>query len=80
MMNLPATEKRLEEIRALQSKDEVCQLINSYLQSEWPEKKTAPEVVKSYLPMRAEISVHTHERISHHCTTCSSRGDAEKNP
>ena len=58
MMELPATEKRLEEIKILQSKDEACQLITSYLQTEWPEKEKAPALVRPYLlPMRDDFSI-----------------------
>ena len=39
MMNLPATEKRLEEIRGLQSKYEACQLINVIYNQSGPKRK-----------------------------------------
>ena len=57
-MELPATEElRLGEIKTLQSKDEACQLITSYLETEWPEKKKTPAVVRPYLLMKDEFSV-----------------------
>ena len=49
MKNLPATEKRLEQIKKLQRTDEACQLIATYLCSGWPDKRAAPVIVKPYL-------------------------------
>ena len=38
MASVPATDKRLEEIRVHQHEDEECKLIFSYVQRGWPEK------------------------------------------
>lgn len=54
---LPATEKRLMEIRMKQEQDEVCSQIKKYCDNGWPDKKSIPGAVKHYLPISAELSV-----------------------
>ena len=39
---LPATDKRMEQIRKCQQNDEACQLVSSYCSSSWPDRKFAP--------------------------------------
>ena len=57
MQNLPATEQRMEQIKELQQQDEACQLVTKYCYSSWPDKKTAPRVVRPFLPLAAQFSV-----------------------
>ena len=57
MNNLPATEKRLKEIRMKQEQYEVCSQIKKYCDNGWPDKKSIPIAVKSYFPVSAELSV-----------------------
>ena len=57
MQSLPATERRIEEIRKSQQQDEACQLIMTYCHSTWPSKQCVPRSVKPYLPLAAELSV-----------------------
>ena len=42
MQSFPATDKRLEHIRALQEEDATCQQIVRYCQTEWPTRQKAP--------------------------------------
>jgi len=56
LQSIPATEERIEEIRELQLRDPVCQLIAEYCQSGWPNKHSLPDSVKPYLPVAAELS------------------------
>ena len=39
MQGLPATEKRIEQMKQLQQEDQVCQLVTKYIYSSWPDKK-----------------------------------------
>ena len=57
MNSLPATEKRLAEIRMKQDQDEVCAKIKQYCDSEWPQSKFIPGAVKPYLPVASQLSV-----------------------
>ena len=54
---IPATEKRLEEIRLHQEEDDVLRLVSSYCQTGWPERGATPGVVKPYYPVSSELSV-----------------------
>ena len=55
--SLPATEKRLQEIRRKQEEDEVCRQVKEYCDTGWPERKVIPGPVKSYLPVASQLSV-----------------------
>lgn len=57
IQSLPATEERLEEIRRHQQQDDICQLLTSYCQSGWPDKKNLPEATRPYSSVAAELSV-----------------------
>ena len=57
MQTLPATDKRMEQIKECQLNDETCQLVSSYCSSSWPDRKSAPALVKPYLSLAAEFSV-----------------------
>ena len=59
VQHLPATERRLEEIKQHQSSDETCQQLIVFCQSGWPDKHTANAFIKPYLPMAAEFSVES---------------------
>ena len=56
LSGLPATERRLEEIKREQEKDEVCQLIKKYCKSGWPNSKRVPEAVRKFYPVASELS------------------------
>ena len=54
---LPATERRLEEIRQHQKEDTVLQNVIKYCQSGWPEQHNIPESVMPYYSVAAELTV-----------------------
>ena len=54
---MPATEKRLEEIRKHQKKDPVCQKLAEFCRSGWPDKRTLSTDLKPYLSVSAQLSV-----------------------
>jgi hypothetical protein len=55
MAALPATDKRMEEIRIHQQEDEVCQQITKYLDTGWPDKWQVKGVMSHYWPHQGEI-------------------------
>ena len=57
IQTLPATEKRLAEIKRRQEEDEVCKQIVKYCQKGWPSIRSIPEALKKFHPVAAELSV-----------------------
>ena len=57
MQSLPATERRMKQIKESQQRDETCQLVSTYCLTSWPDKKSAPFTVLPYLPLAAEFSI-----------------------
>ena len=57
LQNLPATEKRLEEIKKLQEEDEVCKQIKLYCRDGWPDRSLIKGAIKPYFPVVGELSV-----------------------
>lgn len=55
MANLPATDKRIEEIRLHQQEDEVCQQLLSYLETGWPEKWQVKGAISHYWSHQGDI-------------------------
>ena len=55
--HLPATERRLAEIRECQKSDRACQHMVEFCQSGWPEKNALPAEVKPYYTVAAELTV-----------------------
>ena len=55
--NIPATEKRLQEIKEHQEKDLVCQKLAEFCRSGWLKKEMLSADLKLYLPVAAQISV-----------------------
>ena len=55
MANLPATDRRLEEIRLHQHEDEVCQELLSYVNNGWPEKWQVKGALSHYWPYQGDI-------------------------
>uniref|UniRef100_A0A1X7VY36 Integrase zinc-binding domain-containing protein n=1 Tax=Amphimedon queenslandica TaxID=400682 RepID=A0A1X7VY36_AMPQE len=53
---LPATEKRLEEIKCSQEQDEICREIKQYCLQRWPHKSQVSQRVHPYYTVSAEIS------------------------
>ena len=54
---LPATEKRLDEIKSEQEKDEICREVVGYCNLGWPEKSRLYGILKKYHSVSAELSV-----------------------
>ena len=54
--SLPASEEQLLRIQQHQENDEACQLITSYCQTGWPEKRILPALVGPYYSLASEIS------------------------
>ena len=54
---LPASEKRLQQIRSYQNEDEVCQQLKEFSQGEWPDKSNLRSALKSYWPERSNITI-----------------------
>ena len=54
---LPATERRLEEIRKQQQQDEVCQQLAEYCKTGWPDRSRLSGVTKKFYPVATELSV-----------------------
>ena len=57
MDNLPATDKRLQEIQQAQQDDEVCKRIALYCKEGWPERGAVEGAIKPYLPVAAELTI-----------------------
>ena len=53
---LPATDRRLDEIRINQNEDETCRLLMKYIQDGWPEKSAVPGMLQCYWPYQASIT------------------------
>lgn len=57
LSEIPASDRRLEEIRERQEEDEVCRQLTAYCQLGWPEKDRVPEALKGYWSERGEITL-----------------------
>ena len=55
--SLPATEKRIEEIKEQQQEDEVCRQLIAYCKHGWPAKEELPGPVNPYYPFAYELTV-----------------------
>ncbi|KAK7096429.1 hypothetical protein V1264_005727 [Littorina saxatilis] len=55
--NLPATERRLEEIRKETGQDPLCETLKKYTQEGWP-YSCPEEKLKAFWAVRHEISIH----------------------
>ena len=55
--NIPATEKRLQEIQELQEKDPVCQKLAEFCGSGWTQKRTLSADLKPYFCVSAQLSI-----------------------
>ena len=57
MQGLPASEHRLEEIKAQLQEDEICSQIMTYCKNGWPSNSTLKGPIKVYKPFAAELTV-----------------------
>ena len=55
--SLPATEKRIQEIKDQQRKDEICRQLIVYCKHGWPDKEEIPVPLKPYYPFPYELTV-----------------------
>ena len=56
IQSLPSTEKRLQEIKALQEEDEVCKQLIRYCKEGWPERSNLKGAVKPYFSVASELT------------------------
>ena len=54
---LPATDKRLQQIRSALQEDETCALIMHYSVNGWPEKHKLSTTLKAYWSFRCDLTV-----------------------
>ena len=54
---LPATEKRLAEIRARQLEDDVCRQVMRYCAEGWPSHPSLPSVLRPYWQVQNELTI-----------------------
>ena len=54
---LPATEKRLAEIRARQLEDDVCRQVMRYCAEGWPSHPSLPSVLRPYWQVQNELKI-----------------------
>ena len=57
LSEVPASDKRLKEIRERQREDEVCRQMVTYCKDGWPERVSCPEALKAYWSERNEITL-----------------------
>ena len=55
--NIPATEKRLDEIRNESARDPVCQALHRYVQEGWPDSSPKDPDLKMFWLVRSEITI-----------------------
>ena len=55
--SIPATERRMEEIRQHQEEDPIIRQLKVYCQNGWPERGATPGVLKPYRHVSAELTV-----------------------
>ena len=55
--NLPASDKRIEQIIGYQRKDEICQQLVEYCKHGWPRKGEIPHVLRPYFSVSGEITI-----------------------
>jgi hypothetical protein len=58
MINLPASQNRIELIITESAKDEICRNLISYCRDGWPEKSKLDEKLHPYWTTQGEFTVH----------------------
>ncbi|KAL8621387.1 hypothetical protein ACOMHN_048187 [Nucella lapillus] len=58
MLTLPASDRRLEEIRSELKKDDTLKVVMHHVQNGWPDKKTMNNPIKAYANEQGNLSVH----------------------
>ena len=59
MQSLPASDKRLQEIKTLQDADAVISRVKTYVSSEWPQTHLVQGEIRNYWQLRNELHVQT---------------------
>ena len=59
IQGIPASNKKLNQIRQCQKADSVFRQVAMYSYRGWPEKKDVPETVKPYLSVAGELSIES---------------------
>ena len=57
IQNLPATNRRIQQIKKAQEEDTVCRAVKQYCEDGWPDRSLIKGTVNQYLPMAAELTV-----------------------
>ena len=57
MGNMPATDRRLAQIKEMQMEDEVCQKLMEYANTGWPDTQSVPSILKPYSTFKDEFSI-----------------------
>ena len=55
--SLPATERRLQEVRSHQDEDEICLKLKEFCREGWPEKHKVNDALQPYWQCKGEITV-----------------------
>jgi len=55
--HLPATEKKVTEIRKAQEEDPVCQQVKTFCQNGWPESVKLQQQLRPYAAVKFELSI-----------------------
>ena len=56
--SLPATDKKLEEIKSFQQNGPICTPLTQFYLNGWPSSSKLSVEVKCYIPVSSELSVH----------------------
>jgi len=57
VQHLPATEKKLEEIKQEQDKDPICKQVKEYCYTKWPSKSHLKGTIKAFEKVKEELSI-----------------------
>ena len=58
LLTLPASDRRLEEIRAELQKDDILKTVMHHVQNGWPDKKSMNRAIKAYYNEQGFLSIH----------------------
>ena len=58
IQSVPATERRLKEMKEAQEADEICQKLQQYCKNGWPHRQSVAGAVPPYISAASEITVN----------------------
>ena len=58
LLTLPASDRRLEEIRSVLKKDDTLRVVMHHVENGWHDKKTTKSHVKTYFNEQGNLAVH----------------------